>query len=226
MLRDDGLAKVLDFGLAKLTEKKSETISLEDTTRVQTLPGLVMGTVVYMSPEQARGKKVDARSDIWSLGVLIYEMCARRTPFAGETTSDIIAAILTKDPTPLDVETPPELQRIIRKSLQKRADERYQTAKDFQLDLKNLKRELEFSEQLERSQIPEFTKPRNVKTSELDEAVTVAQPADVSTVRDPNPGWKKQGAKTWGRFWIDSLAGNYWRGFLVCNKSQLWHKTN
>ena len=183
MLRDDGLAKVLDFGLAKLTEKKSETISLEDTTRVQTLPGLVMGTVVYMSPEQARGKKVDARSDIWSLGVLIYEMCARRTPFAGETTSDIIAAILTKDPTPLDVETPPELQRIIRKSLQKRADERYQTAKDFQLDLKNLKRELEFSEQLERSQIPEFTKPRNVKTSELDEAVTVAQPADVSTVK-------------------------------------------
>ena len=183
MLRDDGLAKVLDFGLAKLTEKKSETISLEDTTRVQTLPGLVMGTVVYMSPEQARGKKVDARSDIWSLGVLIYEMCARRTPFAGETTSDIIAAILTKDPTPLDVETPPELQRIIRKSLQKRADERYQTAKDFQLDLKNLKRELEFSEQLERSQIPGFTKPRNVKTSELDEAVTVAQPADVSTVK-------------------------------------------
>ena len=182
MLRDDGLAKVLDFGLAKLTEKKSET-SLEDTTRVQTLPGLVMGTVVYMSPEQARGKEVDARSDIWSLGVVIYEMCARRTPFAGETTSDAIASILTKDPAPLNAETPSELQRIIKKALQKSADERYQTVKDLQLDIKNLKRELEFSEQLERSQIPGFTKPTNVKTGGIDEAVTVLQPADASTLK-------------------------------------------
>src|SRR5499427_5210290 len=183
MLRDDGLAKVLDFGLAKLTEKKSAAISLEDTTRVQTLPGLVMGTVLYMSPEQARGKEVDARSDIWSLGVLIYEMCARSTPFAGETTSDAIAAILTKDPAPLNAEAPSELQRIIKKALQKSADERYQTVKDLQLDLKNLKRELEFSEQLERSQIPGFTKPTNVKTSGIDEAVTVLQPADTSTLK-------------------------------------------
>jgi serine/threonine protein kinase/Tfp pilus assembly protein PilF len=183
MLRDDGLAKVLDFGLAKLTEKKSEAISLEDTTRVQTLPGLVMGTVLYMSPEQARGKEVDARSDIWSLGVLIYEMCARRTPFAGETTSDAIASILTKDAAPLNAETPSELQRIIKKALQKRPDERYQTVKDLQLDIKNLKREIEFSEQLERSQIPGVTKQPYVKTNGIDEAVTVMQPADASTLK-------------------------------------------
>ena len=184
MLRDDGLAKVLDFGLAKLTEKKSEPASSEDVTRVhvKTSPGLVMGTVAYMSPEQARGKEIDARSDIWSLGVVIYEMLTRRTPFAEETTSDSIAAILTRDPAPLNANTPPELQRIIRKSLQKKADERYQTVKDFQLDLKNLKRELEFSEQLERSQIPGFTKSSNVSTNQISETVTVMQSAAASTL--------------------------------------------
>ncbi len=184
MLRDDGLAKVLDFGLAKLTENKSSTISSEDVTRVhvKTSPGLVMGTVAYMSPEQARGKEIDSRSDIWSLGIVLYEMLARRTPFAGETASDSIAAILTKGPPPLERKTPPELQRIIRKSLQKKANERYQTVKDFQLDLKNLKRELEFSEQLERSQIPGFTKSSNVSTNQISETVTVMQPAAASTL--------------------------------------------
>src|SRR5258708_3954385 len=132
MLRDDGLAKVLDFGLAKLTEKKPETVSSEDVTRVhfKTSPGLVMGTVAYMPPEQARGKELDSRSDIWSLGVVIYEMLTKRTPFAEETASDTIAAILTRDPAPLEADTPSELQRIIRKALQKKADERYQPVKD------------------------------------------------------------------------------------------------
>ena len=182
MLRDDGLAKVLDFGLAKLIEKKSEPASPEDVTRVhnKTSSGLVMGTVAYMSPEQARGKRIDSRSDIWSLGVVMYEMLTGRTPFAGETTSDAIATILTRDPAPLDKNRPAELQRIIRKSLQKNADERYQTIRDLQLDLKALKRELEFSEELERSQIPSFTKSPIVSASPLSEYATVIQPA-VST---------------------------------------------
>ena len=187
MLRDDGLAKVLDFGLAKLTEKKSETTSSEDVTRVHvnTSPGLVMGTVAYMSPEQSRGKEVDSRSDIWSLGVVIYEMLTRRTPFAEETTSDAIAAILTRDPAPLDANTPQELQRIIRKSLQRRPDERYQTIKDFQLDIKTLKRELDFSEELERSQIPAFTRSSNVSTTQTENA-TAPSPAISTQDSSPN----------------------------------------
>ena len=174
MIRDDGLVKVLDFGLAKLTEKKTAAVDSESETRAQvkTSPGLVMGTVAYMSPEQARGKVVDARSDLWSLGVVVYEMLTKRTPFAGETTNDSIAAILTKEPAPLSENTPPELQRIIRKSLQKNADERYQTVKDFLLDVKNLKRELEFAEELERSQIPTSAKSSNVSPNQSSENAT------------------------------------------------------
>ena len=181
MLRDDGLVKVLDFGLAKLTEKP-EPVSSEDVTRVhvKTSPGLEMGTVAYMSPEQARGKQVDSRSDIWSLGVVIYEMLTKRTPFADETTSDTIAAILTREPAPLDSETPPELQRIVRKSLQRRADERYQTIRDFQLDLKSLKRELEFSEELERSQVSSVSASSTASAGQ-----TSAAPAVSSTSAAP-----------------------------------------
>jgi serine/threonine-protein kinase len=183
ILRDDGLAKVLDFGLAKLTEKKTEIAEPEDATRAQikTKPGMVMGTVAYMSPEQARGREIDARSDIWSLGVVLYEMLTGRTPFAGETTNDTIAAILTGEPAPLDKNTPFELQRIIKKSLQKKADERYQTVKDFLLDVKNLKRELEFSEELERSHIPSFTKSAHVSTAQPNENATLINQAAIST---------------------------------------------
>jgi eukaryotic-like serine/threonine-protein kinase len=183
MLRDDGLVKVLDFGLAKLTEKKTEALDTEGETRAQvkTSPGTVMGTASYMSPEQARGKETDARSDVWSLGVVLYEMLTGETPFAGETANDTIAAILTREPAPLDEGTPPELQRIIRKALQKKADERYQTSKDFLLDLKNLKRELEFAEELERSQMPHSTRASNAGTNQPGESATAHLPAAVST---------------------------------------------
>ncbi len=152
MVRDDGLVKVLDFGLAKLlSQGRGDTGTWgrgEDKTSIaishQTQPGLVMGTVAYMSPEQARGNKVDARSDIWSLGVVLYEMLTEKTPFAGETMSDSIAAILTAEPAPLDENVPAELRRIINKTLCKQADERYQTVKDLQIDLNNLKKEIEY----------------------------------------------------------------------------------
>ena len=100
MLRPDGYVKVLDFGIAKLIEQRqaSRDHKVETTALLQTRPGLVLGTAHYMSPEQARGQKVDARSDIWSLGVVLYEMVAGSPPFRGETPSDCIAAILTAEP--------------------------------------------------------------------------------------------------------------------------------
>ena len=157
MLRADGLVKVLDFGLAKLTEKQDGvSANSQAPTRafVKTLPGAVMGTVAYMSPEQARGLAVDARTDVFSLGVVLYEMLAGGLPFAGETASDMIAAILTGELAPLDETTPLELQRIVRKSLQKNADERYQTVKDLLIDLKALKQGQDFTAELKRSSIP------------------------------------------------------------------------
>jgi len=187
MLRDDGLVKVLDFGLAKLTkDRNSDGETDEDAqTRMkrQTRPGVVMGTVSYMSPEQTRGKEIDARSDIWSLGVVLYEMLTGRTPFAAETMNDSIAAILTREPAPLDPQAPAELQRIVRKSLQKNTDERYQTVKDLQLDLKNLKRELEFSEELERSQIPQSLASSNVSIGSPAENATGVQASASPTQR-------------------------------------------
>src|SRR6187431_2918701 len=150
MIRRNGFVKVLDFGLAKLTETSTDR-SLSDaeaSTRVlvQTDAGVVMGTSHYMSPEQARGKQVDARSDIWSLGVVIYEMVSGRTPFEGETSTDVIVAITQKDPPPLArfaPEVPPELEWIVMKALRKDRDERYQTVKELLTDLRRLKQRLE-----------------------------------------------------------------------------------
>ena len=148
MLRPDGYAKVLDFGIAKLTEQRpaSDDHTTETTATLQTRPGLVLGTARYMSPEQARGQKVDARSDIWSLGVVLYEMVAGSPPFHGETPSDCIASILTKELSPLSAvlpDVPLKLEFILRKALRKNSDERYQTIKEMLADLRNLKVELE-----------------------------------------------------------------------------------
>ncbi|MBA4184581.1 MAG: serine/threonine-protein kinase, partial [Acidobacteria bacterium] len=149
MLREDGLVKVLDFGLAKLSEEKitDPFVSNEafTPTQVQTTPGMLLGTTAYMSPEQARGRAVDARTDIFSLGVVFYEMLTGIQPFAGETTSDVIAAILKSEPQPLSIDAPNapvELEHIVRKALGKDREERYQVVKDLLLDLKILQREL------------------------------------------------------------------------------------
>jgi serine/threonine protein kinase/tetratricopeptide (TPR) repeat protein len=159
MLRKDGYAKVLDFGLAKLSEPRrvgaTGSAGSEDATRVQvnTTPGMVMGTVSYMSPEQARGKETDARTDIWSLGVVLYEMLAGKLPFTGETVNHTIVSILEKEPLLL-TNVPAELQRIVRKAMTKDVDMRYQTAHDLLIDLKNLRRDLDIQGELERSIIP------------------------------------------------------------------------
>jgi len=158
MLREDGYVKVLDFGLAKLTDT-SAGLSLEaPTMKVRTGSGMVMGTAGYMSPEQARGLAIDARSDIFSFGAVVYELISNRKPFDGDTPSDIMAAVLTAEPRPLAQIVPglpPELVRIVNKSLRKDREERYQVIKDLLLDLKALKQELEFQAQLEQSTVPE-----------------------------------------------------------------------
>ncbi|MFN2532032.1 MAG: protein kinase, partial [Pyrinomonadaceae bacterium] len=156
MIRSDGYLKVLDFGLAKLSDYQGLTSDSEAATIqvVKTDPGKVMGTAHYMSPEQTRGLELDARTDIWSLGVILYELIAGRVPFGGSTASDVVANILTTEPVPVQrysAEVPAELQRIIKKSLRKDPNERYQLAREVALDLKNLKRELEINAEIERS---------------------------------------------------------------------------
>src|SRR5262245_8397080 len=128
MVRNDGYVKVLDFGLAKLTEKAR--IGSEPTTWANTEPGTVFGTVQYMSPEQVRGDILDGRSDVWSLGVVLYEMLSGRRPYAGGSAADTIASIIERDPPLLRryaSEVSPELERIVRQCLTKDIQERYQS---------------------------------------------------------------------------------------------------
>jgi serine/threonine protein kinase len=158
MLRRDGLVKLLDFGLAKLSERKP--IDPEDATLalVKTSTGAVMGTVTHMSPEQARGLSVDARTDLWSLGVVLYEVLSGRPPFAGQTTSDLLVSILDREPervTSQSPDTPEALEWIISKALTKDRDGRYQTATDMLTDLRRLKRRLEVAAEIERSTPPQ-----------------------------------------------------------------------
>jgi serine/threonine protein kinase/Tfp pilus assembly protein PilF len=143
MLRPDGLVKVLDFGLAKLTENRSPAGDSQASTvaRLSTGSGVVLGTVNYMSPEQARGEKVDHRSDLFSLGVMFYEMLAGRRPFEGATTSDVIAALLTAEPPPLGqhcAEATAEIEQIVDKCLAKDREARYESAKELIAELKAL----------------------------------------------------------------------------------------
>ncbi len=145
MLRADGLVKVLDFGLAKLVEKDSAESANLRKTEFKTTPGLVMGTIAYMSPEQARGLPTDERTDVWSLGVCLSETVFGIQPFAGGTISDQIAAILKSEPEPQAENAPPELRRIIGKCLEKKVENRYQTIGDFLLDVKDFHQETDFS---------------------------------------------------------------------------------
>ena len=152
MLRRDGVVKVLDFGLAKLTSQEFEKANYQFTSRsmVHTQAGAILGTVAYMSPEQARGEPVDGRTDVWSLGVVLYEMLTGRAPFVGDTHPAVLDSILQNDPQPLDGNADVELKQIISKALTKNADERYESVAEMASDLKSFKEEIEIRARLQR----------------------------------------------------------------------------
>jgi serine/threonine-protein kinase len=159
MVRPDGLVKVLDFGIAKYTPPTRPSDSKQEW--VKTATGVVIGTTAYMSPEQARGKEVDARTDIWSLGVILYEMMTRRLPFPGQTPTDRIAAILERDPEPLSrrrSSVSPELEKIVQRALVKNREERYQQAADLADDLRKV------SVTIGDVRTPRFNLPRPVRS--------------------------------------------------------------
>src|ERR1043166_5047785 len=158
VIRPEGYVKILDFGLAKLTERyKGVSHMTMSTLLFDSSPGTVIGTAAYMSPEQARGVGVDERTDVWGLGVVVYEMACGRPPFTGETATDVVVAIVEKEQPPISqfVErTPPELERIVKKALRKDRNERYQIVKEMAIDLRSLRRELEVNSMLDRSIAP------------------------------------------------------------------------
>ncbi len=153
MIRPDGYVKVLDFGLAKLVQKENQPfIGLEDAeTRHQTAQGMILGTVNYMSPEQAKGERIDERTDIFSFGAVAYEMIAGRAPFAADSMSETLANLIKAEPEPLPA--PDSLRRIVEKTLRKNKAERYQTMKELLKDLKDLRANLTAEESEGRSRL-------------------------------------------------------------------------
>ena len=165
MIRPDGLVKVLDFGLAKLLSRREASDKDVKSPRpeIKTAPGLILGTLQYMSPEQANGKPVDARTDIFTLGVVLYELIAGRAPFNGDNALEVTDSILAAEPVPLTQargDVPLELQRIVGKALRKDKEQRYQSCREMLADLKSLKQELELKAKLNsKAQQSEITRP-------------------------------------------------------------------
>jgi serine/threonine protein kinase/Tol biopolymer transport system component len=161
-LHRENYVKLLDFGIAKLTEATSAKTEAPTKRLIQTNQGVVLGTVSYMSPEQARAVEVDARTDLWSLGVVLYEMVTSQIPFAGDTAEDMRAAILKDKPLPLSSAVPERLKWIVEKALRKDREDRYQTAREFFSDLRELQQQESTSNALrEPSVAPEAGAPRS-----------------------------------------------------------------
>ena len=215
--RDDRVVKVLDFGLAKLLETHAQQradSAAPTRALVKTGAGVVMGTVSYMSPEQARGLAVDERTDIWSLGVVLYEMVAGHLPFAGETASDCVAAILKTEPPLLTrhaPDVPAELERIVEKALRKDREERYQSSKELALDLKSLKQRVEFEAELERTgTLGRSEAARRVATGEPSAEIVTAPVAAAQT-----GGASSDIHTTSSAEYIMSEINRHKRGFVV-----------
>jgi serine/threonine protein kinase len=175
MITRRGRVKVLDFGLAKISSK----IESEESTRVKTAPGVVMGTVHYMSPEQSMGQAMDFRTDIWSLGVILYEMATGRLPFQGASITETIDQIAHAQPPAIarfNYDVPAELEVIIKKCLRKKREERYASARDLRIDLENLKRELDLNEH---SFAPETS--REIPANDANKTLTFKQQTDETT---------------------------------------------
>ena len=192
MITPRGLVKVLDFGLAKVARGSSTPEEISDSelaTRVKTSPGVIMGTVNYMSPEQASGKEMDARTDIWSVGVVLYEMLTGRVPFEGATPSHIIVAILEKEPLPLSTYVPnvPEaLDWVVTETLTKQREERTQTARELMKRLR-VKQRVDAELEVERSVAPEGMNARSDsnRTAATVAGGSVVAPASTGFLSDP-----------------------------------------
>lgn len=210
----DRFVKVLDFGLVKLTERESPQTDPEAVTMPvsKTNPGSVLGTTGYMSPEQAQGDSIDARSDIFSLGVVLYEMVAGRPPFTGPTESHVRVSIIDHDPTPLmqhSSEVPRHLERIVSKALAKDRTKRYQTITDFKLDLEQLREELHASQAESRAQIQQQSSPQAT-------AASGAPPAtlDGRSIVNTDPVSAAPTAATDGRK-VSVTSGRKWLGLSI-----------
>jgi eukaryotic-like serine/threonine-protein kinase len=236
MIRPDGLVKILDFGIAKLisdlglrkadlktpdqdaeTLIKSRSFNLQSKIRntKSTATGMIVGTAAYMSPEQAKGKRIDARSDIFSFGIVFYEMLTGRRAFAGESPLEIISSILKDEPTPIrqiSPEVPTEIERIAEKTLRKNADERYQTAGELLTDLKNAKKDLEFQEKLEQSDALPFRE--EAKTRIMSAATGETQlPMTVSGLITAEFKKRKFGAAAISLVFLILLSAGVWLFF-------------
>lgn len=194
MIRANGLVKVLDFGISKLLEKaggenghKASCRALARTGSSTTNPGMILGTANYMSPEQARGGKIDARTDIFSFGIVLYQMLSGKLPFDGDSAIDTIGAILHKEPSPIrefSPAMPHDIEYIVNRALRKDRDERYQTIADLLCDLQRVKQRLdrEGADRLFGAGHSTYD-PENAETRILGSS----DPARIFTVKDPPP---------------------------------------
>ncbi|HZE68764.1 MAG TPA: protein kinase [Pyrinomonadaceae bacterium] len=229
-----GRVKILDFGLAKNIAAESE----DQTQQILSQAGMILGTAAYMSPEQARGAVVDARSDVWSFGVVLYEMVAREKPFSGTTTTDLLAAILRNEPESLrkfNNEVPQELERIVLKTLCKAREKRYSSAQDLYSDLKQLRRDLDLKPR-ETSEPPVVASgfstagqapPKRSEAPTVLLASATAEKKDMTTIDEgTGPGSSQIGRRKWLLFAaltvLIGIAGLLaYRSFMPDKRSQI-----